>query len=100
MNSNFLERSGEYEYWKRLSSADNGIDLPVRVVLTVGGNSLDAETIDPETGQMVSRIMLLDDIRRDEWVERIDEAEFNRLCEAHIAAYQKKTANPEPGGMS
>jgi len=90
---------GEYRYWKRFSSVTGGLDTPIRVLRSKGGNSMGAETIVPETGQMVSRIMLLGDIDRDEWVEEIDEAEFNRLCEAHIAAYQKKTARPEPGGM-
>lgn len=88
-----------YDYWKRLSSADGRIGLPIRVAIVTGGNSIGAETIDPETGQMVSRMTLLGDIRRDELVEEIDEAEFNRLCEEHIAAYQKKTAKPELGGM-
>ena len=89
-----------YEYWKRLSSADGDIGLPIRVAIITGGIPVGAETIDPETGQMVLRMMLLGDIRRDERVEDIDEAEFNQLCEARIAAYQKKIASLEPGGMS
>ena len=90
-----------YEYWKRLSSADGDIGLPIRVAIITGGIPVGAETINPETGRMVLRMTLLGDIRRDERVEEIDEAEFNRLCETHIAAYQKKTAKPEsgPGGM-
>lgn len=82
---------GEYRYWKRFSSVSGGLDTPIRVLRSKGGNSMDAETIDPGTGQMVSRIMLLGDIDRDELVEEIDEAEFNRLCEAHIEAYEKNS---------
>lgn len=86
----------DYRYWKRYAT-DGGIDIPVRVVSRK--NEIDADTIEPETGKLVSNRMFLINIRRDELVERIDEAEFNRLCEEHIAAYQKKTTKPEPGGM-
>ena len=83
---------GEYRYWKRFSSVTGGLDTPIRVLRSKGGNSMEAETIDPGTGQMVSRIMLLGDIDRDERVEEIDEAEFNRLCEAHIVSRRIKKA--------
>lgn len=86
----------DYRYWKRYAYVDGGIDIPIRVVERK--HEIDADTIEPETGKLVSNRMFLTDIRRDERVEEIDEAEFKRLCKAHIAAYQKKTARPEPGG--